>query len=228
MICPQCKVEYRPGFRRCADCGVDLIYELPREALSAHVEEQRETTAPPEYVEGEEFRSLVEYEESLACAGACIRLKEAGIKYRVTELPRNLGYQMEPRPEFQLAVPASQWERAKKMLGIQIAHGEEADFPDNEEILKVMELATHDDLPATEIRGEREPENWHPEDATVEVWSGDRNEHGLTLDLSLKENYIHFRAQELRDGELRIFVMPEDETRAREIVREIVEGAPPE
>ena len=25
MICPQCKTEYRPGFTRCADCGMELI-----------------------------------------------------------------------------------------------------------------------------------------------------------------------------------------------------------
>jgi len=28
MFCPDCKAEYRPGFTRCADCDVDLVYEL--------------------------------------------------------------------------------------------------------------------------------------------------------------------------------------------------------
>jgi hypothetical protein len=31
MFCPLCKAEYRPGFTRCADCEVDLVYELPVE-----------------------------------------------------------------------------------------------------------------------------------------------------------------------------------------------------
>ena len=31
MYCPTCKAEYRPGFTECADCGVDLVYELPEE-----------------------------------------------------------------------------------------------------------------------------------------------------------------------------------------------------
>jgi hypothetical protein len=31
MFCPQCKAEYRPGFIRCSDCGVDLVDRLPDE-----------------------------------------------------------------------------------------------------------------------------------------------------------------------------------------------------
>lgn len=31
MFCPQCKTEYREGFRRCADCGSELVYSLPVE-----------------------------------------------------------------------------------------------------------------------------------------------------------------------------------------------------
>ena len=30
MFCPQCKAEYRPGYRRCADCDIDLVDELSR------------------------------------------------------------------------------------------------------------------------------------------------------------------------------------------------------
>jgi tetratricopeptide (TPR) repeat protein len=29
MFCPQCKAEYRPGYTRCADCGVPLVDHLP-------------------------------------------------------------------------------------------------------------------------------------------------------------------------------------------------------
>lgn len=31
MYCPKCKAEYRQGFTVCADCGVPLVYELPKE-----------------------------------------------------------------------------------------------------------------------------------------------------------------------------------------------------
>jgi hypothetical protein len=32
MFCPLCKVEYRSGFSRCADCDVDLVKEIPTES----------------------------------------------------------------------------------------------------------------------------------------------------------------------------------------------------
>jgi Putative prokaryotic signal transducing protein len=31
MFCPKCKSEYREGFYKCADCGVDLVYGQPPE-----------------------------------------------------------------------------------------------------------------------------------------------------------------------------------------------------
>jgi hypothetical protein len=34
MFCPECRVEYRPGFRRCSDCDVDLVEVLPEEESS--------------------------------------------------------------------------------------------------------------------------------------------------------------------------------------------------
>jgi len=31
MFCPKCKAEYREGFYKCADCNIDLVWELPTE-----------------------------------------------------------------------------------------------------------------------------------------------------------------------------------------------------
>ena len=31
MFCPKCKAEYREGFYKCADCNIDLVWELPPE-----------------------------------------------------------------------------------------------------------------------------------------------------------------------------------------------------
>src|SRR5215472_6328636 len=30
MFCPKCGVEYRPGFKHCTDCDVDLVAEPPK------------------------------------------------------------------------------------------------------------------------------------------------------------------------------------------------------
>jgi hypothetical protein len=50
---------------------------------------------------------------------------------------------------------------------------------------------------------------------------------GEIIELALRENQIHARFEKAA-GKNAIFVLPEDEARAREIVREVVEGAPPE
>jgi hypothetical protein len=39
MFCPVCRVEYRSGFTRCADCDVDLVQELPAEFGGIKTEE---------------------------------------------------------------------------------------------------------------------------------------------------------------------------------------------
>lgn len=76
-------------------------------------------------------------------------------------------------------------------------------------------------------RPDWDPANWNPEDATLGVWSSEQLYPGEIIELALRENQIHTRF-ERAEGKNAIFVLPEDEIRAREIVREIVEGAPPE
>lgn len=168
MFCPQCRVEYRLGFTRCSDCDVDLVYELPKEE-SGDEEPEHKNPFRYEIASGEEFRPLVDYAYSTSCADACLALKDAGIPYRVKGLPGGVDIRMESRSEFQVSVPASQFERGKDVLGIQIAHGEEGDYPDGEEIHTAMELPVQDDVTADETSRGWDPDNWYPEDATVEI-----------------------------------------------------------
>jgi hypothetical protein len=46
--------------------------------------------------------------------------------------------------------------------------------------------------------------------------------------MSLREHGIRTRAEQLPDGEWAFFVSPEDEPAAREILRQVVEGIPPD
>jgi hypothetical protein len=68
-------------------------------------------------------------------------------------------------------------------------------------------------------------EVWYPEDATVEVWDGEPAEAREMIEMSLQENDIRMR-WEMQDGKPQLFVLPEDEERTKEIVREILEGEP--
>jgi len=65
------------------------------------------------------------------------------------------------------------------------------------------------------------------EEPTWEVWAGaDEGFAGFLKD-ALRENEILSREQP-SSGESRVFVRPSDASRAKEILRELVEGAPPQ
>ncbi|MGC1614841.1 MAG: hypothetical protein WA736_09150, partial [Candidatus Acidiferrum sp.] len=63
--------------------------------------------------------------------------------------------------------------------------------------------------------------------ATTEIWSGDEPETAEFIAASLQINEIQFR-RGLDGDKQAIYVFSEDEGRAREIVREVIEGVPPE
>ena len=68
MICPQCKSEYREGFVRCADCGVELLTQL---------EDEEETDGSS----GNELVSMLETEDASFLADAVAAIEEARIPY---------------------------------------------------------------------------------------------------------------------------------------------------
>jgi hypothetical protein len=206
---------------------VDLVYALPVRA-PRNVEAAQEPQEPIVVSEGTEFKGLQRWIDSVRCADACLKLRNEGIAYRVTEIPKPVGHGMQSRNEFEIAVPLEAFEKAKEILGIQIELGQEEDFPSEEEIQSVMELPDNDDLSGNEhVKSEWDPENWSAEDATVEVWSGGQSYLREIIEMALNENQIHSRFEQA-EGLKTVFVLVEDEVRAREIVREIVEGRPPE
>jgi hypothetical protein len=69
---------------------------------------------------------------------------------------------------------------------------------------------------------------WDPEDISALVWSGENIGLVGGVALALQEHEIPYRVETEPLGTAKVFSHREDEARAREIVREIVEGAPPE
>ena len=69
---------------------------------------------------------------------------------------------------------------------------------------------------------------WRNEDSGVEVWSGDDASLADFLREPLRTNEIDFRTRSDSGKRQKLEVRAADEKRAREIVREVVEGAPPE
>ncbi len=70
------------------------------------------------------------------------------------------------------------------------------------------------------------PQDWEPGQAIAEVWSGEDEEMAQILSDCLRENGIGSRVTSDTTPH-RLRVHPQDEGRAREIIREVVEGAPP-
>ena len=80
------------------------------------------------------------------------------------------------------------------------------------------------DVPGPPTAGENT--DWFPEDATAEVWSTDSDEPSEFLVAALHENAINCRLEQ-RGPRAKLYVLPHDASRAREILREIAEANPP-
>jgi len=210
MICPRCEIEYIDGVTRCSECDVNLVESLAEpggDALGL--------------ASDAELRSVWDGDDQEECALIGARLKQAEIPYRVDQRGREwltgLGQ------HFEIGVPPEYCEQAKEIVdGTRLVPTDGADD------LSSLELPAEDDGAEHVVTDEGwDPENWHPEDADREIWNGGMQEQAVMIEASLRENNIHARVDDLDDGPRNIFVMREDEARAKEIVREIEEAAPP-
>jgi hypothetical protein len=255
MFCPQCKAEYRQGFTRCADCDVELVYELPGEALVA----PEPATAPGDPDE-DPFCAFWSGDDPRIHAELCELLDKESIPHKTVRREDHL-FRISRYAEFQIGIPFSQFEKAEAV--VKEAYGSDAE-PEDAALMpyekqrvgsprtiapwlpasrgfawsgreKAEEMPQGDaasEEPIVENVSEEsregwDPKDWYPEDATVEIWEGELQEMGQLLVASLGENRIHARVAESGRTH-RLFVLPGDAERAREIVREVVEGVPPE
>ncbi len=242
MFCPQCKAEYRQGFTHCADCDVDLVWELPKDAL-----ELRQIGENGEYrVAGEPgdpnedpFCSFWKGDDPRVHAELCGVLDDAGIPHN-TVFRRDHLFNLRNYAAFEVGVPFSMYGRAEAAVKEAYGTDDVADVGAQEVQLledrpirsmrKLPETLTpqaEEDLPGPPNAGEGT--DWYPDDATVRVWSSKDAiaEPSDFLVAALHENGIRCRVD--RNGpQVELYVLPEDEERAREIVREVLEGQPPE
>jgi hypothetical protein len=215
MFCPQCKAEYRSGFARCADCDLELVYELPAAALA--VVEPVEAGHP----EDDPFCSFWKGDDPRVHAELCELFAVQSIPYKTIRRQDHL-FNWNTKSAFEIGVPFSKFDQAEAVIKEAYGSGNE---PISEEAARTLELP--EVVEPRVARAAWDPGDWYPEDATLEIWAGEHVEMGELLAASLGENQILARVAEAT-GAYRLFVMPVDETRAREIVREVIEGVPPE
>ena len=149
----------------------------------------------------------------------CEILDRAGILHKTLRRSDHL-FNLTAKSAFQLGIPFSCFEKAEAL--VKEAYGSNEDFQKEEFSPAALPESAEEQI----LRENWDPDEWYPEDATVEVWSGGELDLTEMLTACLRENQIHSRSA--GDAEKRkLYVLPEDEARAREIVREVMEGAPP-
>jgi hypothetical protein len=210
MFCPECKAEYLPGVTHCSDCDVDLVDSLARAG--------NDSTGT---LSDADLRGVWGGEDPEEFDAVRAQLKAAGIPFRVNQRGREfltgLGQY------FEIGVPAESYEQAKEII-----FKDRLDPLDENVDSSVMELPAEDDeLAPVETEDEWDSKDWFPEDATAEIWSGNSGDRSTMIESSLRENNIRSRTDGADGGLRKIFVIPKDESRAKEIVREIDEATPP-
>jgi hypothetical protein len=220
MFCPNCRAEYRKGATICSDCQVALVDQLPgKPPAEADILSEDE---PLVAVWG--CRDPQEHAEVIAS------LEKENIPTRTVQADDYL-FIPRTRLPFEIYVPKRFAEKAKQILDPDVNSSEET-FKNKitappEEILEEDSTASLENVAE---RGE-----WHPDDATAEIWSGEDAGMADMIRMSLRENQIPCRVDSGEGQEemetstesvTKVFVLPEDEKRAQEIVREILNSSP--
>lgn len=214
MFCPVCGIEYRPGFTRCNDCDVDLVDELPSE------EDQDQAAATN--AGGADSPALLWRGPSGGdFSEITLALEAAGIPYNREKLDPRLIFAGGSAP-LEIWVPHERLDAAQKVLDDVFARAGQSETA----AAAQPELADEDDGSLPEPAAPAE--ELHPEDATAEVWSGADEGVAQFLKSCLLTNGIGCYLDGQESGKQSLRVRPEDDARSREIVKQVVEGEPPE
>jgi len=209
MFCPHCQAEYRPGIADCADCQVPLVASLP-DAQEARV---GTTSAGP-------LVPLWEGEDLALHTSLLQELDAAGIRYFSKPMGVFPGARKgDPFPIQRMA-----------RFGYQVAVLS-SNLPQSKEILETLldEKPQDRELPEQNDSAEAAPQApaSAAEDPTYEIWAGVDDGTAQFLTAALQENGISIHLDTVGDL-TKVLVSTANEARAREIVREIVNAAPPE
>jgi len=201
-ICPLCFAEFATASQHCPNCGVPL--RVPQSDRSVE----------------DSARLLCNIDHPKFIMDLRKALEAAGIPYNNASLTSGgIIPGMYRRPDYTVVVLEQDFERATQVMSRLLQHWEfepSAGFT----IGRYPFLDYGLELAAKK--------GWDPEDISVQVWSGENIGLVGGIGLALQEHEIPYRIETQPLGTAKVFSHAEDEARAREIVREVVEGAPPE
>lgn len=244
MFCPVCKYEFRRGFTHCNECDVDLVDALPPE-------EEVDHTAPTAAATLDHPTLLWSGASGAIYSALTHALDEADIPYNKEELDARLVFTSQ-HGDLEVWVPVSNLPQAQPILQSILANplnsaaAQDHYIPADEENDASATLADESDEGAHDIRMDNAARELYPDEATVEVWAGADENMAEVLKSCLAEVgvacYIHrpgfddesgshsesAAASDATSDEFAVFVLPQDESRAIQIVRQITDAAPPE
>jgi hypothetical protein len=225
LFCPNCKLEYRAGFTRCADCGVDLVAALPQEAAAQEVG-VHDLRSPRILRRGVSASDAIIVRDALNAAGIRFNTRRASAEIIADGTPSyEFWTNSEDRANAQSVLEsaleaASDGDHVDPTSASSIPAGTETSSSPAEGDASDLDS---DDVPADDDElGELEDD-----EITAEAWSGGAADQAEVLKLCLREVGIASRVSKSAAG-VRLLVAEKDVTRSREVVREVVEAAPPE
>jgi hypothetical protein len=212
MFCPNCKCEYIRGVTECADCGVPLVDTLG--SSEASPADDVRLVAIWRGNDREEYESVKQ------------ALKNAGISYTAPDSKSFFSF-LPSEATLEIWISDADQEKAKKII-LDLEGRVDPDELTPEQ-LESLALPESDDVESDEQISQPmdSPEDWDEDDPVAEVWTGEKEEFADTLAVCLRE--IGIGSHKVSEaGHWRLVVRPEQESRAKEIVREVVEASPPE
>ena len=216
MFCPVCKAEYRAGYVRCSDCGVDLVEKLDTIQSPAETGGGDDDTAYELLWAGIDPRIFQEYRYALQAEQISFQERPPGSPLLYQSLRPPMEIWTHRRDHGAVDKVRRQLLGEEDEPAAESTERAESDG-DAEDSAKYSESSVPDDI----------VEEFSPEDASAEVWSGEDEQMKDVLIMCLRGNGIGSVVDDA-DGKSRIRVLPSMEARAREVIREVVEATPPE
>ena len=241
MFCPVCKSEYRDGFTKCSDCGVDLVKQLAddSEAIEALWAGQDASVRDTICDKLDAAKILHEDDSVESQFMPAFRQSIYRIQIRKKDHEAALDairdlYVVQPsaRPSPGLVLDRnSNWLRTavaqRDLWGRLIADDPEQSEQNSDPKIPTNAPASGDGHESGKDVPDDQLEKFNPDDATSQVWSGADPNMAQSIDVCFREVGIGCVVDET-EGRIAVRVEPFAEARAKEIIREIVEQTPPE
>jgi hypothetical protein len=210
MFCPQCKCEYIRGATQCSDCGVALVDKLEPES--------------PTIPEDVRIVAVWRGSDPGECEKVAAALGDAKIPYTKAN-SNNLFGSVPNERMLEIWVSESDKEKADEV----VTSWEDSHLPGGLTPEQAAELSLPESDGPDEDNGSMDDlsQEWSEDDPVSEVWTGDAEDVADNLMMCFREIGIASRKR-FEANQWSVIVRPGQESRAKEIVREVVEASPPQ